>query len=563
MKIKIMTISASFLFSQFALSYDCTHFVDAVDGSDAETGLTSDDAWKTIDKVIGLDFNEIFEGGEVICFKRGQTFYRKNNGHLKSSGTENNPIVYTHYGDPADPLPVLTMSEAITDTNLWSVSGSNGAYEMTLSGSVGGELWEDDVPLPKDTTSSALANGEWYRGSNTLFYRPSSVSGTPSSNIYFSKNSQLFVMKGLSHRVFDGFNFKYISVAFYGRSEVDILHDITVKNSEFNNVRQGVWFESWMVSNEAKETHSITVSNNTFDNIRFAAKFSSVNGTPRALNLTISNNTVSNVAIDGAYTQRDPSPDIEAFSFQNIHNTVISGNEVRHGVKVSDGLTNHQSEALLAHGISIWHHPTSSVENVLIEGNFFDDLNRGIILGAGSAERISNVVIANNILTNNDSGLRLNSGDSDDSSKIINNTLHNNGISIDIGTNGSGYNFINNISSEPTDYHIEAEQHTAGESLYNHNLYSSSFGAPFKFTGTEATDLSAWIAALGGGTQEASSVSTSSAGFISATPTDAVDYKLSESSEAVSNGLFLPELGVDFELLRRDGKADIGAYRAD
>jgi len=83
-------------------------------GNDSNTGLTTTQAWKTLNKVNSLTFKP----GDQILFQRGSTFY----GSLtvKNSGTAANPITYGAYG--TGEKPVITGFTTVTS---WKNLGNN------------------------------------------------------------------------------------------------------------------------------------------------------------------------------------------------------------------------------------------------------------------------------------------------------------------------------------------------------------------------------------------------------------------------------------------------------
>lgn len=74
------------------------YYVDAVSGNDANDGLTTGTAWKTLSKVSG----ESFVPGDTILFNRGDTF--QGTLTISSSGSSDNPIVYGAYGTGEKPI---------------------------------------------------------------------------------------------------------------------------------------------------------------------------------------------------------------------------------------------------------------------------------------------------------------------------------------------------------------------------------------------------------------------------------------------------------------------------
>lgn len=75
-----------------------TYFVDAETGDDGDTGLSPEEAWKTLEKVNAM----VFSSGDSILLKAGTTY----DGQLapKGSGTKDLPIVVSQYGEGDKPL---------------------------------------------------------------------------------------------------------------------------------------------------------------------------------------------------------------------------------------------------------------------------------------------------------------------------------------------------------------------------------------------------------------------------------------------------------------------------
>jgi parallel beta-helix repeat protein len=99
------------------------YYVSAA-GSDANTGLTSAAAWKTISKV-NSSFG-IIVAGDSILFRRGDIFY----GALVvgKSGSSGKPIIFSAYGTGAKPL-----ISGFTTLSSWSSVG-NGIYQSAAPG---------------------------------------------------------------------------------------------------------------------------------------------------------------------------------------------------------------------------------------------------------------------------------------------------------------------------------------------------------------------------------------------------------------------------------------------
>jgi hypothetical protein len=73
-------------------AYSKNYYVDAVKGSDNNSGLSKSAAWKSLAKVSSASFI----GGDKVSFKTAQRFVGKLN--ISSSGKQGAPIIYTTYG---------------------------------------------------------------------------------------------------------------------------------------------------------------------------------------------------------------------------------------------------------------------------------------------------------------------------------------------------------------------------------------------------------------------------------------------------------------------------------
>lgn len=96
------------------------YYVDAVSGNDANSGTHPDTAWQTLNKVSG----ESFVPGDTILFNKGDTFA----GILtiSSSGSSDDPIVYSAYGTGAN--PIITSRDSLpywSDGSKWTNEGGN------------------------------------------------------------------------------------------------------------------------------------------------------------------------------------------------------------------------------------------------------------------------------------------------------------------------------------------------------------------------------------------------------------------------------------------------------
>jgi len=103
-----------------------TYYVDATNGSDANSGTSRTLAWKTIAKVNAQEF----VAGDSILFKRGQE-WREGlgiDGAIETAwnGTANNHIIFDAYGTGPKPKFLGSLDKSLTTdwTRVLEISGS-------------------------------------------------------------------------------------------------------------------------------------------------------------------------------------------------------------------------------------------------------------------------------------------------------------------------------------------------------------------------------------------------------------------------------------------------------
>jgi hypothetical protein len=77
-------------------------YLDAVDGRDANDGLSTSSAWQTIDRANG----QVYAPGDALFLKRGRTWHGTG-FKPQGSGTPEQPILVSDYGDAFSPRPVI------------------------------------------------------------------------------------------------------------------------------------------------------------------------------------------------------------------------------------------------------------------------------------------------------------------------------------------------------------------------------------------------------------------------------------------------------------------------
>jgi len=105
-----------------------TYYLDATDGNDGNDGLTPATAWQTL---LSVDISSlVLNPGDSVLFKRGEAWYGTALATV-FSGTADDPITFSNYGDPGEPLPVISVVDTLAGSQVpanWTLisSGPNG-----------------------------------------------------------------------------------------------------------------------------------------------------------------------------------------------------------------------------------------------------------------------------------------------------------------------------------------------------------------------------------------------------------------------------------------------------
>ena len=110
--------------AMITLGNGTSYYFDSEYGKDSNSGLSKDEAWQNISKFQNLKLMP----GDNVLFKRGSVWrgVRLINFYYPS-GTKENPITYTTYGNSKKPLPVITsmvdkqlkFSQSSINKNIW------------------------------------------------------------------------------------------------------------------------------------------------------------------------------------------------------------------------------------------------------------------------------------------------------------------------------------------------------------------------------------------------------------------------------------------------------------
>ena len=187
-----------FAFSSFLPSLSqalaATYCVDATNGNDSYNGLTTTNAWKTINKVNTSTFNP----GDQILFKRGEVW-----GETlipPSSGTAENLITFGAFGTGA--LPAIYGSEKLSN---WTLD-TGDTYLTQLSWECK-QVFQNGQRLTRRQAIEDLTNGSWYQdpATYTLYIITTGGSNPGISLIEASKRNHGIYLYGKSYVKVEGF----------------------------------------------------------------------------------------------------------------------------------------------------------------------------------------------------------------------------------------------------------------------------------------------------------------------------------------------------------------------
>jgi hypothetical protein len=137
----------------------------------------------------GTNGPTVFRAGDSICFKRGDVFYGNpndnycaayfwNNGgsyFTAPSGTPDNPIVITNYGDPSLPLPNWLHPRAYYPVSSWPYTREGrgiiefaGVHDIVIDGIQSNDFRVPEVDKQNPGYSGGWIIGEWTKGTSTL-----------------------------------------------------------------------------------------------------------------------------------------------------------------------------------------------------------------------------------------------------------------------------------------------------------------------------------------------------------------------------------------------------------
>jgi len=448
--LKIGFIGIIFILSNNAFAKD--YYVNALEGSDSNSGTSKTEAWKTINKVNTYSFKP----GDIIYFKKGQTF----NGQLVLSGingTSDNPITFTSYGTTGseeDKKPVIS----VLTTQKWSdwTKVKTNIYKRNMSsirrlGQDGKEILKavkinySTFARVENAADPLNSQFRWHHNGSGILYL---YSETNPNNSYFTytKSPTGIRVSNSSHLIIDGL---YIKGGGAGVLIADSSY-ITIKNCKMGEY--SVYGIQMNKGQGIRHNNNIVIDHNIIDSKLEDFDYNNAEGYPHssargpsdgiqiedAVNCTIKYNYVKNFC----HTSMQLIPYSGVVEHNKIYNNTFTAPNLAYGGRIAVDRANYNE---FHHNLIVDTAVVSQLNgrNNHYHHNYFDGTrdtplkkgNQGFgmeIYAYGHGVTISNNVFEYNTIMNCDgAGFAFTAtGEHDDTVKdneIKNNIFYNNG----------------------------------------------------------------------------------------------------------------------------------------
>ena len=549
MKRLLLLFSAFLLFASFAFSADW--FVRPLGGSyGLKDGSSYDNAWDGLGRI---NWSGISPGDTVFVCGFHDAGYNDNRIIPTVSGTSNAPITISG-NCPGDLGSVFSAGYRFTSG--WLGPDAFGVYSRPYGGSTGSQMFEGSVRLSRETKNpdSSWKPGSFYQNytEKILYYKPSA--GSASDYVVYTLGATAIPLTNVSFINIEDLSLKNASEII----KLSTASNILIKNNHIQYA-PGNCISLWYNSDH------VSIVGNIIENCGNGI-YTINQGGPNSDNsdyVRVANNIIRNINQD-YYSE---SKDSHSIGVQGGNNSIYEDNQLYN---------------IGGSGITLYTSPGQELKNTIVRNNYVHDVydlgyalvgklkrnERGIEYGNTNAgfkpDDVTNNLMYNNIIANV-GGLGLyNKGQTPTSGYswiVANNTVYKAGICFsfnDYPDGNSGFKFINNICSMPTQQHID-HVYKAGD-VYggidmNYNIYSPDGSRMFDWKNI-LYDFNAWKQASG--QDKASRIADLL--FVNAA---AGDFKLQSNSPAINAGQDLSSyFNNDFNgILRPQGNAwDIGAY---
>lgn len=245
-----------------------TYYVDASVADESGDGLSPATAFKSLVQVSG----STHQPGDVYLFKRGE-IWQGNHWYINYSGDDDNEITFGAYGNPTDPLPVIS---GLIEINAWSNTASwtqmnPNHWVMNLTNPPG-RLIIDGQEVLRASIQDSLgqpdnenAVGKWFYNytNQELHIWSSQNPATLYSSMIGSKAFYTTIFQGTKNIIVENIEFRGgsgASVVLFGAAKMKF------ENCKFGKLaNSGMLITDVEVDGHFRPSSYIEVNNNTFD----------------------------------------------------------------------------------------------------------------------------------------------------------------------------------------------------------------------------------------------------------------------------------------------------------
>ncbi len=358
-----------------------TYYVDQTGGSDLKNGQSTDNAWKTIDKVN----NSTFYSGDSILLKRGEIWREQLTP--PSSGNAGMPITFGAYGN--GDAPILYGLDFISSKLTGWTNNRAGVYSVAYPGVTGRVTFDGSLLTQNKSTPTSPATGEWGWSGTRLYVGDKPTDHTVSA--YLPKagwvahvTKKYIAFDGIT---FDGTSVLYDGIKFDTGSSYCIVVNCTIRNH--TSYYDQTYASSGILVR--KDSTGNTFRNNVFEN----------NGTdPYSHNIYLAgtNNVFEHNEVSGSFGWG-----VQVYSADSVtSNNIVRYNYIHNngagsrggGIVLDSGVGNMAYYNIVEsnnYGITV---DESSSGTGVYNNTIINSTRNGITLGVGS----STATVRNNIV---------------------------------------------------------------------------------------------------------------------------------------------------------------------
>lgn len=376
-----------------------TYYLDSTNGLDTNDGLTESTAWKTLTKIN----NQTYQGGTNILLKRGEVFKTEVGIRLNGSGSVDNRVLYSAYGD--GPKPIISIlkdfshSWTYTDSNIWIADESISIDRLKQDGA---EI------LRANTISELDAQFRWYNDKeNDKLYLYSVDNPDSSIFTYNAVYADTITISSKSYSTIDQLEIigGLRTLAIYFSDNIMINN---CKLGEMSSVAS-IYFSS---SNNSTAQHNdvnaefnldyFNITDTTYSTARGPADAIIINNSD---NIETKYNTVTNWCHASIIC-------MGTSGYAKIHHNIATSPDIPYGGRISSSVTNHHLEVynnyiydngapvqLIGNNNHVHHNIIMKMRNAMIKVNA---TGIGIVLYSDS---YNNVIEDNTIIDTQGNGL--------------------------------------------------------------------------------------------------------------------------------------------------------------